>query len=116
MRAVWSFWTKPFRAYHRHLWTSPLHHLLAWVLSVETARAHYPRTALFTDEEGARLLIDGLKLEFTTVSTELARLQGESPDWWTLGKLWTYRAQSEPFIHIDSDVFLWKRLPPALET
>jgi hypothetical protein len=115
MRAVWSFWAKPFRAHHHCVWMSPLHHLLAWVLSVQTVKAHYPDTALITDEEGARLLVDGLKLEFTTVSTELARLQGEDPDWWVLGKLCAYCSQTAPFIHFDNDVFLWKRLPPALE-
>ena len=115
MRAVWSFWAKPFRAHHHCVWMSPLHHLLAWVLSVQTVKAHYPDTALVTDEEGARLLVDGLKLEFTTVSTELARLQGEDPDWWVLGKLCAYCSQTAPFIHFDNDVFLWKRLPPALE-
>ena len=34
--------------------------------------------------------------------------------WWTLGKLRAYAAQSEPFVHIDSDVFLWERLPDRL--
>ncbi|PSR18696.1 hypothetical protein C8255_06125 [filamentous cyanobacterium CCP3] len=36
------------------------------------------------------------------------------PEWWILGKLWAYRSQTEPFIHIDSDVFLWKSLPNAV--
>jgi hypothetical protein len=116
MRAVWSFWTKPFMLRHQYVWTSPLHHLLAWVLSVESVRAHYPETTLVTDDEGARLLVDGLELEFTSVSTGLSELKGENAEWWTLGKLWAYRAQTDPFIHFDNDVFLWKRLPVHLET
>lgn len=114
MRAVWSFWTKPFAAHHAQAWLTGTHHLLAWVLSVGAAARHYPSTALVTDDEGARLLVDGLGLEFTSVSTGLNALDADDPAWWVLGKLWTYRAQREPFVHIDSDVFLWKPLPPRL--
>jgi hypothetical protein len=114
LRAVWSFWTRPFRAFHRGTWASERHHLLAWALSVETARRHYPDTALCTDSEGARLLVDGLGLPFAQVSTALDRLAGADPEWWGLGKLHAYRAQEAPFLHIDSDVFLWSPLPPDL--
>ena len=115
MRAVWSFWTKPFRSHHHRVWLTERHHLLAWVLSVQTAKQRYSRTALFTDEEGARLLVDDLGLDFTDVSTGLDELRDADPEWWVLGKLWTYRAQKEPFVHLDSDVFLWRRLPERLE-
>ena len=110
-RSVWSFWTKPFRVHRQLIWFSETHHLLAWILSWETARQHYPDTQLVTDEAGARMLIDGLGLEFTSVSTELDALEADDPDWWALGKLWAYRSQTQPFIHLDSDVFLWKPLP-----
>jgi hypothetical protein len=111
MRAVWSFWTKPFEAQYHSLWLSPLHHLLSWVLSVQTARRHYTRTALLTDDEGARLLVDRVGLQFDEVSTELNALHAHDPGWWTLGKVYAYRAQTEPFVHVDSDVYLWKPLP-----
>jgi hypothetical protein len=115
MRAVWSFWAKPFTQHHRLAWASEKYHLLAWVLSVETARRHYPVTSLVTDDEGARMLVDGLGLEFAQVSTALNALRDREAEWWALGKLYAYRAQAEPFIHLDNDVFLWKRLPPRLE-
>ncbi|MEO1401444.1 MAG: DUF6734 family protein [Cyanobacteria bacterium J06635_1] len=113
-RSVWSFWTKPFRAHHNRLWFSEKHHLLAWILSLELARQHYPDTVLMTDDHGARLLIDGLGLAFDTVSTSLNHLEDQDPDWWVLGKLWAYRQQTQPFIHIDTDVFLWQPLPAGL--
>ncbi len=115
MRAVWSFWTKPFERRMGNGWLSDRHHLLSWVLSVETARKHYPETALVTDCEGADLLVNRLGLAFTHVSTALSTLADADPAWWVLGKLWTYRLQAEPFVHIDSDVFLWKRLPAEME-
>jgi hypothetical protein len=114
MRAVWSFWSRPFAAGQRKVWRSEKHHLLAWALSVETARRHLPTTSLITDSEGARLLLDGLRLPFDEVSTELDALAASDPGWWTLGKLHAYRAQERPFVHIDNDVFLWKPLPPRL--
>lgn len=114
MRAVWSFWSKPFRAQHHYLWLRPEDHLLAWVLSVQTARQHFSRTALVTDTAGAHLLVDQLGLEFDEVSTELDQLARHDTKLWALGKVWAYRAQTKPFIHLDSDVFLWKPLPETL--
>jgi len=116
MRAVWSFWSKPFENHYHQSWFSDVHHLYAWVLSVETARKHYPRTALYTDDAGARLLVDRLGLEFEQVFTSLNALSKHDPDWWTLGKIHTYGAQTEPFVHIDNDVFLWEPLPSETES
>ncbi|BDA71093.1 hypothetical protein RIVM261_000010 [Rivularia sp. IAM M-261] len=114
MKAVWSLWTKPLRENRQSIWVSNKHHLLSWILSVETAKKHYPETALFTDSEGARMLVDELGLEFTQVFTELDALENSDPRLWALGKVYTYRTQTEPFIHIDSDVFLWKPLPSEM--
>jgi hypothetical protein len=114
MRAVWSFWSRPHDAAHHRRWVSERHHLLAWVLSVETARRHYPDTVLYTDSAGARLLVDGLGLPFGRVSTRLDRLAASDAAWWNLGKLYAYRDQERPFLHIDGDVFLWRPLPPEV--
>lgn len=111
MRAVWSFWSRPFTNHHHTYWAKPVHHLFSWVISLETAKKHYPRTVLYTDDEGARLFVDQLGLQFNEVRTDLNALASYDPAWWSLGKVWTYRAQQEPFIHIDSDVFLWQPLP-----
>lgn len=115
MRSVWSFWTKPFE-YDRHsAWFSEKHHLMSWALSLETARRHYPQTCLITDQKGAEMLVDGIGLRFEQVSTCLDALKDCHPDWWAIGKLHAYRCQRDPFVHIDSDVYLWKSLPHHLE-
>jgi len=111
-RAVWSYWSKPYEARQHEPWLSEKHHLLSWVLSTMTARRHCGETALCTDDAGARLLVDGIGLEFHHVSTALNALHVSDPDWWALGKLYAYRVQTEPFVHIDSDVFLWRPLSP----
>ncbi|MBI2753350.1 MAG: hypothetical protein HYX46_07530 [Betaproteobacteria bacterium] len=119
MNAVWSFWTKPYLEGRGQGWCSgwhtEWHHLLAWGLSVYAAATHYPETSLVTDDLGARILVDGLQLPFVTVSTALNRLKNEDPQWWALGKLEAYRSQRGPFVHIDTDVFLWQRLSRELE-
>jgi hypothetical protein len=114
MKAVWSFWTKPFRSRGAGGWRSQKHHLLSWVLSLERARHHYPETALYTDDEGAQMLVEGMGFDFGHVSTSLNGLKDADPGWWALGKIWTYASQKEPFVHIDSDVFLWNPLPEKM--
>ena len=96
-------------------WLTPEHHALAWVLSFETARRHYPDTMLVTDDAGAALLLDRLGLDFGSVDLSLNALAGHDPNWWAIGKLYAYALQDRPFIHIDNDVFLWERLPATLE-
>jgi hypothetical protein len=92
-------------------WGTEKHFLLSWILSFETARAHYPHTVLHTDDEGARILCDSLGLPFIEVTTCLNELHDQDPDWWMLGKLRAYKQQRHPFVHVDHDVFLWKALP-----
>lgn len=89
MRAVWSFWTLPYRARSGCAWLSDRHHLFSWVLSVECARSHFEELLLYSDDDGAALLVDGLALPFTGVSTDLNSLKDQDSDWWMLGKLHT---------------------------
>jgi hypothetical protein len=114
LRAVWSFWTKPFLAHRTKIWRSPEHHFQSWVLSFLTARLHYPETALYTDDLGAELLVERLGLPFTYVSTELNDLADVDEGWWAAGKLLAYSRQTVPFVHIDSDAYLWKPLPETV--
>jgi hypothetical protein len=114
MRAVWSFWSKPCLERRGQAWLSPLHHLLAWGLSLRLAQRHHLQTMLVTDTWGKRLLVDRLGLAFSSVSTELDCLANADAGWWALGKLFAYRLQHEPFVHLDTDVFLWNPLPASL--
>ena len=114
MRAVWSFWSKPFHEWKGRIWQTPSHHLMAWGLSLRLARRHFAETALVTDTAGKELLVDRLGLSFDHVSCELDCLRHADAGWWALGKLVAYSLQQKPFIHLDTDVFLWKPLPATL--
>jgi hypothetical protein len=115
-KAVWSFWSLPFELHFRSAWASERHHWMAWCLSVECARRLGFETSLLTDDAGAATLVDHLQLPFDSVSLALNALGSADPHWWVLGKLYAYSMQTEPFVHIDSDVFLWKDLPARLKT
>jgi hypothetical protein len=56
--AVWSYWSTPYTAYQHRNWLNDRSHLLAWVLSVRTARSHFRRASLVTDDAGADLLVN----------------------------------------------------------
>jgi hypothetical protein len=114
MRALWSFWSEPLLTSRKEAWLAPKYHLFAWVLSVELARQHFDELVLYSDNAGADLLVEQLRLPFTEVSRDLNQLQGTCPDWWALGKLCAYTQQRKPFVHLDTDVFLWKTLPAEL--
>lgn len=114
MRAVWSFWSKPYRAGCGNTWPGEFHHALAWALSLQEAGRHYPDTWLHTDDYGARLLVDTLRLPFANVRTDLNILEKYDPAIWNLGKIHAFRLQREPFFHIDADAFLWLPLPDRL--
>lgn len=114
MKAIWSFWAKPFLEHYHKTWGSSVNFLYSWVISLENAKRFYSRTELYTDDEGKELLIDKLGLEFSEVYTSLNELKDHNADFWATGKLHTYRQQEEPFIHLDNDVFLWKQLPERL--
>jgi hypothetical protein len=88
-------------------WKELKSYLFSWILSLELAKRHYPDTMLVTDDQGRRILVDGLGLQFGNISTELNSLIGHDSGWWNTGKLFAYRLLKVPFLHLDSDVFLW---------
>jgi hypothetical protein len=114
LEAVWSFWSPPFAQFHRGRWLDDEFHMLSWVLSVTTVYRHFPKCVLVTDSPGAKLLVDQLQLPFSEVSTSLDRLDPSLRGWWVLGKLRAFQERGQPFIHFDSDVYLWKQLPTDL--
>ncbi len=127
LHALQSFWTKPAlnkytskhetsKPHERYLggWTAQRQHWCSWVLSCLSASRHY-EVHLVTDRKGKEILIDALELPYTQVSLALEDIKDLSADFWAFGKLYAYQAQESPFFSLDSDVFLWQRLPNYLE-
>lgn len=123
MKIIQSFWTLPttINADPSSLsnkfkggWPSEAYHFLSWTLSCLKLREHYPEVNLITDSYGKEILIDQMKLPYTGVSTELDDIRNTNPKLWGYGKIHAYSLQAEPFIHVDSDVFIWNKFPKRI--
>ncbi|MEM9109157.1 MAG: DUF6734 family protein [Planctomycetota bacterium] len=115
MKIVQSFWSRPMSVMHPFTggWPEAKYYWYAWILSANQAKATHDRVELVTDRDGAKLLVDDLGLPFDRVDTALDEADAH-PGIWKFGKVLAYERQHDPFLHIESDVFLWKRLPDEL--
>jgi hypothetical protein len=124
MKAVQSFWSLPMNrpskadmfARSDGGWTHRKYFYYSWALSCLQLGKYFDRVELVTDELGHFLLIEQLELPYTNTVVQLDTLNGFHPDLWALGKLHAYSIQDEPFVHIDSDVFLFEKLEDRLLT
>jgi hypothetical protein len=116
MKIIQSFWTKPCIACSTDIrkfdggWTDTQDFWHSWALSAFKAFENYGEVELVTDSLGAEILVEGMKLPFTSVSLSLDKLDCH-PGFWAYGKIYAYEQQTVPFMHIDCDVFLWKKFP-----
>ncbi|MCD4712773.1 MAG: hypothetical protein K8R73_05765 [Clostridiales bacterium] len=83
-------------------------------MSVLTSRHYFSQTILITDDFGKHLLANTLKLPFDEIDLTLNDISNLDSNWWAAGKIVSYSLQDEPFIHIDSDVYFWDKLPERL--
>ncbi len=111
MRIVQTFWTGGLSPLHCGFgWMHPQYNLMSWAVSCLSLRALYDDVALYTDAEGYEMLIEKLRLPYTEVHVcydkDLCL-----PLHWAYSKIKTYSLQTEPFLHVDGDVFLPKPIP-----
>jgi len=116
MRILQTFWTSPSNTNTENLvsmkagWLSCEYHWMSWALSCLQAKAIFGEVNLVTDLKGKGILIDRLQLPYSTVSTELEGiLDHYHPSLWALAKIYTYSIQTEPFLHLDGDIFIWQK-------
>lgn len=114
IKIVQSYWSKAYNRMYNFGWAHRLVHYMSWALSCMQLRKFYRNVELVTDEEGYDLLIEKLKLPYSSVKVALdSKLKPETV--WTLGKFEAYRLQDRPFIHVDGDIYIWKRFPSRIE-
>ncbi len=124
MKIVHSFWSKPSFKASEHVkddriiggWLDQPHFLMSWALSCLRSKTFYSDVELVTDQVGKRLLIDTLQLPYTKVHVALDKLEAYHQDLWAIGKIYTYALQNEPFLHIDSDVFIWEKFDERISS
>lgn len=93
------------------LWTKPSDDIFIdmWKLSLALARKHYDYVELITDSRGFKMLKNLPFKDFHIILDDIPNY----PNVWSLGKIYSYKyacSQSNSFLHIDSDVFLWDPL------
>lgn len=123
MKIVQTYWTYPMLDAYKGKaddlrlnggWPSRLYNYFSWAYSSLLLREHYEKLELVTDKLGKEILIDKLNLPYTQVVTELDDLNMGNTLLWALGKLHAYSIQDEPFIHIDGDIFIYKKFSQEL--
>ncbi|MFC4636044.1 DUF6734 family protein [Dokdonia ponticola] len=116
MKIIQSFWTGKINhiSENNFGWVSPKYNLISWVLSANQLKKYYENVELYTDELGARILIDTLKLPYSKVHIVLNTIDHYHKDLWAISKIKTYSLQNEPFLHVDGDVFIWDTFPEEL--
>ena len=118
MKIIHSFWSKP--AFHgvqnyensRKFggWLSYKYFLLSTCFSCLTLRKYHKKITLYTDTRGSDIFINQLNLPYDDVCLLLDELEHQDHRLWVLGKLKVINLQSEPFLHVDNDVFIWNAL------
>jgi hypothetical protein len=87
--------------------------LYTMALATLLANRHFNKVQIITSAWGEKLLKQ-VGIQATEYNTTLDAIKSISPWFWAYGKLMAYSQQTEPFVHIDNDVFLWKPLPQRI--
>lgn len=124
MKIIHSYWSRPslksedFNLSDRNKggWVNKKYNYMSWTLSCLQFRQFYDDIELVTDSGGYDILINKLGLPYTSVKVVLDELNDYPPDLWALGKIYAYSIQSEPFIHVDGDVYIWGALGKEFHT
>jgi hypothetical protein len=87
--------------------------LYTTALAVTMSRRHFKEVQFMSSDWGIKLF-KKIGLPVTEFSTDLNHMKTVSKFFWAYGKLLAYKKQEKPFIHVDNDVFLWKKLPDRI--
>ncbi|WP_413667664.1 DUF6734 family protein [Mucilaginibacter sp. Mucisp86] len=123
MKHIQSYWSLPcIKTYEndysrfRGGWVTEKHHAISCAMSLMLLQKYNAGTpvTLYTDNQGFDWLINKLSLPYDDVKVELDCINHIDPMLWSMGKIYTYSRQTEPFLHIDNDVFMWERFNSEL--
>ncbi len=95
-------------------WISPQYHLISWALSCLLIKKHFGNVELFANSPAANLLGEILELPYSQINVTHDKLELVHDNLWALPKLYTYSIQDQPFLHIDGDVFLFRKISNRL--
>ena len=82
---------------------------LSWITSVKSAKLHFKNVVLVTDTWAWDNIFSKLDLPFDEVKLTLDSID-ENTNMWAISKAHAILEMNEPFLHIDSDVYIWEAL------
>jgi hypothetical protein len=86
--------------------------LYSMALSTLLARRHFKTVQVISSSWGEKVLREaGIPATEYSTALNVMKDQRVSKWFWAYGKLIAYAQQTEPFVHIDNDAFLWQPLP-----
>jgi len=104
MKIIYTFWTKPLFA-KKNIYDSVIYLLL----SVNLIKQYASDIIIYTDEYGELILKKFFKTDIN-IETSLLNNLNLDVSRWSIPKLYVINKQSQPFLHIDHDVFLWEKI------
>ena len=111
MKIIQSFWSGNQTDFSNNYgWYSYKHNWLSWIFSCHQLVKYHKDVELYTDRFGYEILITKLQLPYTKVHIVLDELNHYNKNLWAVGKIRTFQIQTEPFLHVDGDVFVWESL------
>ena len=115
MNIIMSLWTKPCLDNKKHGFNTIEQMIESLILSSNVVKRHYNDIHFYTDKIGYEWITPYLsQLPFTKIEVCLDEMNWLDDHFWSLVKLYVYKLQKEPFIHIDNDVFIWDKFPEKL--
>ncbi len=116
MKIIQSFWSGNQTNFtNNYGWYDYKYNWLSWILSCHQLIKFHKEVELYTDKFGYEILIKKLQLPYTKVHVVLDELNHYNKNLWAIAKIRTFQLQTEPFIHVDGDVFVWESLTDRFE-
>lgn len=111
--ALYSFWSKPYREKNAFKtfaeFNTERDFVLSWSTSVKLSKQNFKKVVLVTDSWAWENIFKDLKLPFDEVKLSLDGIK-HNTDIWSVSKAYSVLEMDEPFLHIDSDAYIWKPL------
>lgn len=91
-------------------WLETKYHLFSWALSSYLLSQNFDEVELVCDQIAAEIAYDKLQLPYSSYNTVLDTIKKDAV-LWGQNKLYSYSIQTEPFLHLDTDAYLFKSVP-----
>lgn len=110
MNILMSLWTKPCTNGKAHGYSTVENMVNSIILSSNVIKKKYDNIIFYTDKLGYEWIEPFLdQLPFSKIEVVMDEINWLDDNYWSLGKMYVYSLQKEPFLHIDNDVFIWEK-------